>query len=58
MKKIPQKNTKLYEDIGGLSTAISDHGIDLKKINQSFNRLVNAIRKMLEETGGHINHLI
>ena len=29
-----------------------------KKINQSFNRLVNAIRKMLEETGGHINHLI
>ena len=49
MKKIFYKNLKRYEDIEGLSAAMSYARGGLKKIHQYFNQpMADAIKKVVE----------
>ena len=60
MKKIIYKNLKRYEDVEGLSAAMSYASDRLTKkfINNSVNQWRMHLEKVVEEGGGHIAHLI
>ena len=60
MKKMLYKNAKRYEDIEGLSAAISDvwDRLTKKLINNSINQWQRQLEKVVEEGSGHIEHLI
>ena len=60
MKKVLYKNVKQYEDIEGLSTAISYACDRLTKqfINISIDQWQMRLEKVVEEFRGHIVHLI
>ena len=60
MKKIIYKNIKRYEDIGGLSAAMSYAWDRLKKnfINNSVDQSWMRLEKVVEEGGDHIVHPI
>ena len=60
MKKILYKNLKRYEDIEGLSTAMSYAWDRLTKklINNSNDQWRMQLEEMVEEGGRHIVHLI
>ena len=60
MKNVLYKNVKLYEDIEGLSTAISYACDRLTKkfINISIDQWQMRLEKVVEEFRGHIVHLI
>ena len=60
MKKILYKNLKRYEDIEGLSAAMSYAWDRLTKkfINNSIDQWRMRLKKVVKEGGDHIVHLI
>ena len=61
VKKMFYKNVEQYEDIKGLSAAISDAWDRLakkRKINNSIDQWWMQSEKIRQEGGGHIEHLI
>ena len=60
MKKMLYKNAKQYEDIQGLSAAISDAWDRLTKkiINNSIGQWRMPLENVVEEGGGRIEHLV
>ena len=60
VKKMLYKNVKLYENIEGLSAAISDAWDRLTKkfINSSIDQWLMRLEKVVEEGGGRSEHLI
>ena len=60
MKKMLYKNAKRYEDIEGLSAAISDAWDRLRKkiINNSIDQWQMQVEKVVEEGIGYSEHLI
>ena len=60
MKKMLYNNAKRYEDIEGLSAAISDAWDRLRKkiINNSIDQWRMQVEKVVEEGIGYSEHLI